>query len=490
MIDSARSSSARSPSVVGALRAREARSTAAAARAAGASIASRGPRRRAAAARAAAARAAEAAAEPPTRVAEPKVVHAADRAPVAATVARRRSPKDVPPPSTPSVATESTDAARVRRDDGVDVAAAARRRRCRSATRRTPARTGATADRGQARGAPPVAAYEVTKMPLPQGRCSGKYTDEAKAARSKARRARSHRRRAGPRARHPRRRRASTRPDRGGDRRAQGMPVLAGREGRHPCRSACAGSRSASCFRTRSSRSIGGRFALVRRCRRRARSNCTWQRPHTVAMVHHDRDERERRARSVPEGPAERAGTHAPHVPPAPRCRMDDGSRPANSPSTSATSREPRLSQDGPHRHDDRGPRRDAERRRTPDRRPSRSARREVTAIVHVLAARPLVRGPRPAAARARRRGDHRMHRRSARNLRSSRARSAGGRARGTSLPRSSRTPSRCSRRPSNRPPTASSSSIARARSSRSTALPVAVAARSRSWPHVGETGI
>jgi protein TonB len=30
--------------------------------------------------------------------------------------------------------------------------------------------------------AEPVAAYEVTKMPLPQGRCAGKYTDEAKQA--------------------------------------------------------------------------------------------------------------------------------------------------------------------------------------------------------------------------------------------------------------------------------------------------------------------
>ncbi len=30
--------------------------------------------------------------------------------------------------------------------------------------------------------AAPVAAYEVTKMPLPQGRCSGKYTDEARTA--------------------------------------------------------------------------------------------------------------------------------------------------------------------------------------------------------------------------------------------------------------------------------------------------------------------
>lgn len=30
--------------------------------------------------------------------------------------------------------------------------------------------------------APPVAAVEVTRMPLPQGRCAGKYTDEARAA--------------------------------------------------------------------------------------------------------------------------------------------------------------------------------------------------------------------------------------------------------------------------------------------------------------------
>ena len=31
-------------------------------------------------------------------------------------------------------------------------------------------------------GAEPVPAYEVTTMPLPQGRCAGKYTDDAKAA--------------------------------------------------------------------------------------------------------------------------------------------------------------------------------------------------------------------------------------------------------------------------------------------------------------------
>jgi len=41
----------------------------------------------------------------------------------------------------------------------------------------------ATAPASQVKpAAAPVAAIEVTKMPLPQGRCSGKYTEEAKAA--------------------------------------------------------------------------------------------------------------------------------------------------------------------------------------------------------------------------------------------------------------------------------------------------------------------
>jgi protein TonB len=35
---------------------------------------------------------------------------------------------------------------------------------------------------GTGSGTAPVAAYEVTKMPLPRGSCAGKYTDEAKAA--------------------------------------------------------------------------------------------------------------------------------------------------------------------------------------------------------------------------------------------------------------------------------------------------------------------
>jgi protein TonB len=41
---------------------------------------------------------------------------------------------------------------------------------------------GATDTKGKGEGAAPVPAYEVTKMPLPRGRCTGKYTDEAKVA--------------------------------------------------------------------------------------------------------------------------------------------------------------------------------------------------------------------------------------------------------------------------------------------------------------------
>jgi TonB family protein len=48
-------------------------------------------------------------------------------------------------------------------------------------TRAEPAKT-ATPQAETKPLAAPVAAYEVTRMPMPQGRCSGKYTDEARAA--------------------------------------------------------------------------------------------------------------------------------------------------------------------------------------------------------------------------------------------------------------------------------------------------------------------
>lgn len=39
-----------------------------------------------------------------------------------------------------------------------------------------------TGDPGPAKPLPPAAAHEVTRMPLPQGRCAGRYTEEARAA--------------------------------------------------------------------------------------------------------------------------------------------------------------------------------------------------------------------------------------------------------------------------------------------------------------------
>ena len=80
--------------------------------------------------------------------------------------------------------------------------------------------------------AAPVAAFEATKMPLPQARCFGKYTDEARAAGTEGTVVLDlDRRRRWPRARRPRRRGARERADRG---RCQGrarVPVLARREG-------------------------------------------------------------------------------------------------------------------------------------------------------------------------------------------------------------------------------------------------------------------
>ena len=46
----------------------------------------------------------------------------------------------------------------------------------------TPQPSGNASTGGPAKQIAPVAAAEVTKMPLPQGACSGKYTDEARAA--------------------------------------------------------------------------------------------------------------------------------------------------------------------------------------------------------------------------------------------------------------------------------------------------------------------
>lgn len=96
--------------------------------------------------------------------------------PVHAAVAA--APKDAPPPDHPAVQVETTDE---------PVYGTTMESTSQGGT--TPVPTGNTLApaAGPGSGAPkplaePVAAFEATKMPLPQGRCYGKYTEEAKAA--------------------------------------------------------------------------------------------------------------------------------------------------------------------------------------------------------------------------------------------------------------------------------------------------------------------
>jgi TonB family protein len=106
-----------------------------------------------------------------TQAPTPRPVKAPQLAPVA---------KDTPPPDHPAVTTDTTDEPVF----GVSMSST------------SPVGTGPAVPIGNTtRVAPnqgsaaqpkplaaPVAAFEATKMPLPQGRCFGKYTDEAKAA--------------------------------------------------------------------------------------------------------------------------------------------------------------------------------------------------------------------------------------------------------------------------------------------------------------------
>jgi protein TonB len=110
---------------------------------------------------------------------EPTETHEAPRtkpihAPVLSTV-----PKDSPPPDHPAVQVDTTDEPVF----GVNMASTSQGGSTAIAvgnTLKPEAGTGTGAAPKPL--AQPVAAFEATKMPLPQSRCFGKYTDEAKAA--------------------------------------------------------------------------------------------------------------------------------------------------------------------------------------------------------------------------------------------------------------------------------------------------------------------
>lgn len=118
--------------------------------------------------------------EKPPEPTPPKIVHEAPsphpvKAPAVAAVA-----KDLPAPDHPAVTTDTQDEPVF----GVSMSSTSTTGTGPAMpvgnTTRAPENTGsAVAPKALAQ---PVAAFEATKMPLPQGRCFGKYTDEARAA--------------------------------------------------------------------------------------------------------------------------------------------------------------------------------------------------------------------------------------------------------------------------------------------------------------------
>lgn len=110
----------------------------------------------------------------------PKIVHEAPtphpvKAPQLAAVA-----KDAPAPEHPAVTTDTQDEPVFGVSMSSTSAAGTGPAMPVGNTTRAPANTGSAAPPKALAG--PVAAFEATKMPLPQGRCFGKYTDEARAA--------------------------------------------------------------------------------------------------------------------------------------------------------------------------------------------------------------------------------------------------------------------------------------------------------------------
>jgi protein TonB len=118
--------------------------------------------------------------EPPKPTEKPKDVHEAPRPQPTRATTQAEHPKDVPPPVTAAPTTDTTDTpvfgttmestSTVGNGPHVPIG-------------NTPhMEVGAGSAAPVKHLSEPVQAFEATKMPLPQGRCSGKYTDEARTA--------------------------------------------------------------------------------------------------------------------------------------------------------------------------------------------------------------------------------------------------------------------------------------------------------------------
>ncbi len=91
-------------------------------------------------------------------------------------------PKEAPPPDHPAVQVQGTDSDQVFNGGSFGTTSTVGSGPVVPSGNTTVAGPGAAPGKGKPEGEPVVAAAEATKLPLPQGRCFGKYTDEAKAA--------------------------------------------------------------------------------------------------------------------------------------------------------------------------------------------------------------------------------------------------------------------------------------------------------------------
>jgi periplasmic protein TonB len=119
---------------------------------------------------------------PPEKAAPKPVPHERARARPAVVTAPAAAPQDAPPPDRPPAAGDVTTTPMF----GVTMESTSQAGKGPAMPVGNSARPSAVPkddDRASATPlAAPVPAYEVTTMPLPQGRCAGKYTDEAKQA--------------------------------------------------------------------------------------------------------------------------------------------------------------------------------------------------------------------------------------------------------------------------------------------------------------------
>jgi protein TonB len=120
--------------------------------------------------------------KPPEPPPKPKIVEK-KIAPKPTTQPPITTPTTEPPPQTPPLSSTSTTGdPNAKPKFGVSMESTSQGGKTSVPVGNTTSPTAPSTETGPPKPLPPAAAHEVTKMPLPQGRCAGKYTDAALAA--------------------------------------------------------------------------------------------------------------------------------------------------------------------------------------------------------------------------------------------------------------------------------------------------------------------